>query len=501
MSKPKSPQTPPTHAKTLGELKAAGYVSRSVRDELRENMRAALVQNKKLFPGVIGYDKTVIPQLINAVLSRHNFILLGLRGQAKTRILRGLIDLLDEAIPVIADSDIRDDPMNPIGVDSKRLLAEAGDDLPIAWIGRDERYIEKLATPDVTIADLIGDIDPIKAANQRLDFADPEVIHYGIIPRANRGLFAINELPDLAPRIQVGLLNLLEEGDIQIRGFPVRLPLDMMMVFSANPEDYTNRGNIITPLKDRIESQIQTHYPQDLENAMAITRQEAWVERDGVACRLPEYFREIVEEIGFEARRSEFVDQGSGVSARVTISAIENLMSNAERRALLTGAAECVPRICDLGNVLPSITGKIELVYEGEQEGTVAVARHIVGRAVKAVFARIFPEAKQLEADQDRDESAFREVIEWFTKGRGVEISDEATDADYLAALREVKGLEALAQEHMRPVDELELGPAMELVLEGLHQHSMIGREELEGGGTLYGDLLGNMMSQLEGQG
>lgn len=484
---------------TLGALRATDYRPRSVREELRENLREALRSGRQLFPGVIGYDQTVIPQIVNAILSRHNFILLGLRGQAKTRILRGLMELLDEAVPVVAGSDLRDDPMHPMAEAAKRRVEQEGDELAIAWLTREERYVEKLATPDVTIADLIGDIDPIKAANRRLDFADPEVIHYGVIPRANRGLFAINELPDLAPRIQVGLLNILEEGDIQIRGFPVRLPLDLVMTFSANPEDYTNRGNIITPLKDRIESQIQTHYPRDLEHALAITRQEAWTDRGEGDVVLPDFFREIVEHIGFEARRSEFVDQNSGVSARVTISALENLVSNAERRALLTNEWPAVPRICDLGNVLPSITGKIELVYEGEQEGSVAVARHITGRAVKAVFASLFPEASKLEADQDRDDTPFREILDWFAESKSVTLADDQTNAEYLSELEQVPGLDAVVRTKLAPEDDAARGAAMELVLEGLHQFSMIAREDLDGGSTQYGDLLGNMMSQLEG--
>jgi len=451
---------------TLGALKRSGYRPRSVRDEIRENLRTAVRDGRDLFPGVIGYEKTVVPQIVNAILSRHNFILLGLRGQAKTRLLRGLVSFLDEAIPAVDGSEIRDDPLEPM--------------------------------PDVTIADLIGDIDPIKAATRKLDFADPEVIHYGVIPRANRGLFAINELPDLAPRIQVGLLNILEEGDIQIRGFPVRLPLDLLMVFSANPEDYTNRGNIITPLKDRIESQIQTHYPQDLEHAVAITKQEAWTDRDGPAVPIPDFLREVVEELAFEARKSEYVDQNSGVSARVTISALENLVSNAERRALMLGEDAATPRLCDLGSVLPAITGKIELVYEGEQEGTTAVARFITGKAVKNAFARRFPDAAKLEADKDRDDTPFRKIIDWFSGSNQVVVSDEMPTAEYLETLRSVDGLEELVREHGAPEDDSEVGPLMELVLDGLHQFSMIAREDLEGGFLQYGDLLGNMLSQLE---
>jgi magnesium chelatase subunit I len=347
------------------------------------------------------------------------------------------------------------------------------------------------------MADLIGDIDPVKAANKRLSFGDPEVIHYGVIPRTNRGIFAINEVPDLAPRIQVGLLNILEEGDVQIRGFPIRIPLDILMVFSANPEDYTNRGNLITPLKDRIESQIKTHYPRTLEEAMAITAQEAYVERDGVTVAVPPVLRELVEEMGIEARKSEYVDQSSGVSARVTISALENLVSNAERRAHKTGETRVVPRFADLGNVLPALTGKIELVYEGELEGTSNVARHIIGKAVKSVFTRRFPEAKRMDADRDRDDTPFQSIIDWFSSGKTLELTDELPEETYRASLKVVSGLADLAR-RLEPNDDEELATSMELVLEGLVQYSMIAREDLDTGHASYRDVLGEMMEQLE---
>ena len=376
---------------TLGELRNSGYQSRSVKRELRDNTRHALATGAPLFPGILGYERTVIPGITNALLAEHDFILLGLRGQAKTRILRSLVDLLDNEIPVLQGSELNDDPLAPISTWGQRLVAERGDETPIEWLPSGARYNEKLATPDVSIADLIGDIDPIKAATRRLTYADPEVIHFGVVARTNRGIFAINELPDLAPRIQVGLLNILEERDLQIRGFPVRIPLDVLMVFSANPEDYTNRGTIITPLKDRISSQILTHYPQSVEVAAEITSQEAWTNRDIQGIEIPREIRLMIEEISFAARDSDLIDQTSGVSARLSISAIELLISNLERRALSTGDNPTYPRICDLQMLFPALTGKIEMVYEGEQKGVEVVARQIIGDAVKRLFDQRFP--------------------------------------------------------------------------------------------------------------
>ncbi len=379
---------------TTGELRAAGYTTIPVREEVRKNLIRKIKNRETLFPGLIGYDKTVIPSLIHALLATHNFILLGLRGQAKSRILRSLSDLLDETIPIIRGCPVNDNPYAPLCKACKRLVEEMGEDTPVEWLHRSDRYNEKLATPDVSIADLIGDVDPIKAANKRISLSDEEAIHFGIIPRSNRGIFAINELPDLQPRIQVGLLNLLEEGDIQVRGYPLRLKLDILIAFSANPEDYTNRGNIITPLKDRIDSQILTHYPRSVSDAMTITEQEARTARDSSArLVMPPYFREMVEEIGFQARQSEFVYQNSGVSARLSISAMENLTSAMEKRALLTGEGVIYPRICDIQATIPAITGKIELVYEGEQEGSTSVARRLIGGAVKKTFEKFFPPA------------------------------------------------------------------------------------------------------------
>ncbi len=485
-------------ARTLGELKASGYRSRTVKQEVRENLIAAIREGRELFPGIVGYDKTVVPQLENAILSHHDFILLGLRGQAKTRILRALTGFLDAWLPAVRGCEINDSPFAPVCRACRNRLAELGDDLEIQWLGREDRYREKLATPDVTIADLIGDVDPIKAATRRLTFADEEVIHYGIIPRTNRGIFAINELPDLQPRIQVGLLNILEEKDIQIRGFPVRIPLDLLLVFSANPEDYTNRGNIITPLRDRIASQITTHYPLEIEHGMAITAQEAWTARDaGVEVQVPGYFRELIEEIAVQARQSEYVDQSSGVSARMTIALLENVMSNAERRGLRTGETAVQARLADLHGAVSAIGGKIELVFEGEQEGAVNVARHLIGRGVKALFGRKFPDAHKTKGKESAANPVYKPVLDWFAAGNTVEISDETPAREYHAALAKVTGLEALAHKHLKVSTPDELGPAMEFVLEGLHQHSVLSRERVDLGRVAFKDVLKSMFSGL----
>ncbi|HVT15596.1 MAG TPA: magnesium chelatase [Thermoanaerobaculia bacterium] len=465
--------------KTLGALRKAGYRPRTVKQELRDNLRERLAGGGPLFPGILGYDRTVIPAVVNALLAGHDFILLGLRGQAKTRILRSLITLLDPAVPVLAGSELNDDPLAPISTYGQRLVAEAGDEAPIAWLTGEERYNEKLATPDVSIADLLGDIDPIKAATRKLTFADPEVIHFGIVPRTNRGIFAINELPDLAPRIQVGLFNILEERDLQIRGFPVRIPLDILMVFSANPEDYTNRGSIITPLKDRISSQILTHYPPDTRVASDITRQEAWTERDIPTVVVSEPFRLLVEEISFAARESDLVDQSSGVSARVAISALELLVSNLERRSLATGDNPVHPRLCDLQMLLPAITGKVEMVYEGEQQGAEVVARRLIGQAVKKAFDARFPEVgKELGSGGDEDKGPYAPMVRWFAEGNSVTLSDEQPFADYEAEMRKVPGLGELAARHGRSREDRAL--AAEMVLEGLHQHLKLARNDLD---------------------
>jgi magnesium chelatase subunit I len=490
---------------TLGELRASGYKPRSVKEELRANLRRALSAGQNPFPGIHGYDRTVLPSLHNAILSRHDLLLLGLRGQAKTRLLRMLVNLLDPEIPSIAGSELNEDPFLPITKYGRRLLSEKGDATPIAWIPKEERYREKLATPDVTIADLIGDVDPIKAATERRAYSDEEVIHFGIVPRTNRGIFAINELPDLQPRIQVGLLNILEERDLQIRGFPIRIPLDILLVFSANPEDYTNRGNIITPLKDRISSQIQTHYPDDVKIAAKITAQEAWLERDGEPrTEVPDFFRELIEEIAFAARASEFVDQSSGVSARMAISATEVLVSNLERRGLANREARVVPRLCDLPATLPAITGKVEMVYEGEQQGSEVVAKKLIGTAVKKLFDAKFPapdsgrptDRRRIELEETADEGAsprrgraptpekihplYEPIVEWFAAGNKVMLSDDTPFAKHVAALESVPGLRKAVEEHFAPASPEELAIGMELVLEGLTQHLKIAREDLD---------------------
>jgi magnesium chelatase subunit I len=503
-----------SRAATLGELVRSGYRPRGVKEELRENLRRALARGENPFEGIYGYERTVLPALHNAILSKHDFLLLGLRGQAKTRLLRLLIGLLDPEIPAIAGSDLNEDPFRPITKYGRRILAERGDDTPLAWIPREERYREKLATPDVTIADLIGDVDPIKAATERRSYSDEEVIHFGIIPRTNRGIFAINELPDLQPRIQVGLLNILEERDLQIRGFPVRIPLDILLVFSANPEDYTNRGNIITPLKDRISSQILTHYPDDVKTAAQITAQEAWLEREPTpSVEIPEFFRELVEEIAFAARASEFVDQSSGVSARMPISAVEILASNLERRGLVHGERHVFPRLCDLPACLPAITGKVEMVYEGEQQGAEVIAKKLIATAVKKLFDARFPApdsgrpSQRRRADEeDTDELSmprrarstpppekihplYEPVLEWFTAGNKVTLSDDTPFREHLASLASVPGLKKAVEEHFAPASPEELAVGMELVLEGLTQHLKLAREDLDSR-VSYGEML-----------
>ena len=495
--------------RTLGELKALGHRYRSVKEELRENVIARLKARQPLFAGIVGYEHTVEPQIVNAVLSKHDFILLGLRGQAKTRMLRSLVQFLDEYVPAIEGCPLNSDPFMPLTHAARQSIDVHGDSTPIRWVHRDERYQEKLATPDVTIADLIGDIDPIKAATLRLDYSDERVIHYGIIPRSNRGIFAINELPDLQPRIQVGLLNILEEKDFQIRGFPVRIPLDVAMVFSANPEDYTNRGNIITPLRDRISSQIITHYPLTREQGVAITRQESWVERkSGVDVQVPQFMRELVEEVAIQARKSEYVDQNSGVSARLTIALLENVVSNAERRGLLTGEKRVVTRVCDLQSAVSAVSGKVELVLEGEQEGAQNVARALLGRGVKALFAQRFPDAfkprrarrRGAEPPDDSEgqtTAEYRPVLEWFSSGNHLELGDDIPQAEFASSLAKVKGLADLAARYLEPKDGDEHAVAMELVLEGLHQSSMLSRDRTDDGTTGYKDMLKQMLSGL----
>ncbi len=472
-----------TKPETLGGLRGAGFKSRTVKDELRANLLRHLEQRTPLFPGVHGYDRTVIPGLINAILAGHDLILLGLRGQAKTRLLRGLTDLLDAEIPALVGCELNDDPLAPVSVTGRRLIEEHGDDAPIRWISRDQRYNEKLATPDVSIADLLGDVDPIKAANQNLTFSDPEVIHWGIVPRTNRGIFAINEVPDLSPRIQVGLLNILEERDLQIRGFPIRVPLDIQMVFSANPEDYTNRGSIITPLKDRIASQILTHYPADIETAARITAQEAWTERGETAPQVAvgERAQLLIEEISLAARESDLVDQSSGVSARVAISALEVLVSNLERRAVTLGEAPAAARLCDFHMIMPAITGKVEIVYEGEQKGIEVVVKQIIGRAVRAMFEREFPEiGKEVGSGGDGDSGPYAAIVAWFADGNAVTLSDETPFSEYQAELGRVPGLLDLVAEHAPTESATDQAFLAEMVLEALHQNVKLAREDLD---------------------
>ena len=484
--------------KTLGDLKASGYESRSVKDELRAGLIRKLKSGEEVFPGILGFEQTVIPQIQHALLARHDLILLGLRGQAKSRLVRLLPTLLDEWVPIVEGSEINDDPLQPISKYARELTEAEGGDTPVAWLHRSARYGEKLATPDTSIADLIGDIDPIKAATRKLTYADEEVIHFGIIPRTNRGIFAINELPDLQPRIQVGLLNIMEEQDIQIRGFNVRIPLDLAMVFTANPEDYTNRGNIITPLKDRIDSQIITHYPKTIEIGVQITRQEAWQERGGdVEVRIPHYLREIVEQIAFEARESEYIDQKSGVSARLTRAALEDLVSAAERRAILTGESETTARISDLYAVEPAVTGKVELVYEGEQEGAQGVARVLIGKAIASIFKRYFPDPADTKSDE-AGRTAYAEPLQWFARGGKVDLDAGLSFRDYSTALDRVDGLAAVVKKHTSPDSPAETASAMEFVLEALHQHSLLGKDLVQERAS-YGDIMGSVLGNLGG--
>jgi magnesium chelatase subunit I len=470
-----------SNIKTLAELKRSGYKSRSIKQELRENLIKQLKNKEAGFEGIIGYEDTVIPDLQTAILSQHNILLLGLRGQAKTRIARLMVNLLDEYIPFVEGSELFDDPMNPISWYARQQLEILGDDTPIAWLHRSERYTEKLATPDVTVADLIGDVDPIKAASLKLHYSDERVIHYGLIPRAHRSIFVINELPDLQARIQVALFNILQEKDIQIRGFKLRLPLDVQFVFTANPEDYTNRGSIVTPLKDRIESQILTHYPRSVEISRKITQQEARltpeqlvsVESDGLV-------KDLIEQIAFEARNSEYIDKKSGVSARLTITAYENLISNAERRMLINNEERTFVRISDFLGVIPAITGKIELVYEGEQEGPAKVANILVGKAIKTLMAQYFPDPEKLK--RSKTQNPYKEIIDWFASGHSVSIVDDLSEANYSAALNAVPGLRTVVKQfHPTLIDTQQL-LLMEFLLHGLSEFSQVSKSYLDNG-------------------
>lgn len=478
---------------TLGELRASGYATRSVKDEMRANLIKKIRGGEKLFRGIVGYDETVIPQLINAVLSKHNIILLGTRGQAKSRIIRQLTELLDEEMPIIVGSEINDNPFNPLSAYGRHQVDFHGDETKIDWVKRDNRFVEKLATPDVTIADIIGDVDPIKAAKGGHLLSDELTIHYGLLPRANRGIFAINELPDLAGKIQVGLFNIMQEGDVQIKGYPVRLPLDVMLVFSANPEDYTARGKIITPLKDRIGSEISTHYPKDIGLGVEITKQEAWTKRadfEGFTVEIPEFIAECVEQIAFEARDDQRIDKRSGVSQRFPITATEAMVSNAERRALFTNEPEIVPRISDIYASLPAMTGKMELEYEGEQIGANKMARDLIKKACGVIFEGFF-----LGID-------FAPTIHWFDDGNKLLLSDTASADECVMLLRSVPDLieSTLVPLEFTKNDKAKLVSACEFVLEGLYAQNKISRNE-EGGyealtrtkrdrrGLIYDDL------------
>ena len=478
--------------KTLGELRASGYKPRSIKEELRENLIKKISKKEKVFTGIIGFDDTVIPDLERAILSRHNVLLLGLRGQAKTRLARLMVQLLDEYMPIIAGSELNDDPLNPISRVALDLVAKHGDDTPIAWIHRDERYVEKLATPDVSIADLVGDVDPIKAATLKLPYSDERVIHFGLIPRSHRCIFVINELPDLQARIQVSLFNILQEGDMQIRGFKLRLPLDIQFVFTANPEDYTNRGSIITPLKDRIESQILTHYPKEISIARSITEQEAATTVGQKNIRVPEVLKVLLERISFEARDSEFIDEKSGVSARLSISAYENLLSAAERRMLINKEKKTTARITDFWGIVPAITGKVELVYEGEQEGPYSVAMHLIGAAIKKEFLELFPNPEKLKRGREKD--PFGTIRAWFSGGNGVNLLNDEKDSAYKKALDKVAGLRKMVEHEGVPAEDVYT--YMELVLHGLAEFNVINKDYIESKFTFH-DYLANMLGDL----
>jgi magnesium chelatase subunit I len=475
---------------TLGELKASGYRSRSIKDELRENLIQKLKAKESVFEGVLGFEDTVLPDIERAILSRHNVLLLGLRGQAKTRIARMMVHLLDEYMPIVKGSELHDDPLSPISRYAVDLIAEKGDETPIDWVHRDERYVEKLATPDVSVADLIGDVDPIKAATLKLPYSDERVIHFGLIPRAHRAIFVINELPDLQARIQVSLFNILQEGDIQIRGFKLRLPLDITFVFTANPEDYTNRGSIITPLKDRIESQILTHYPRTIDIAKKITRQEAKLSGDqDKKVEVPELMSTLLEKISFEARDSEYIDEKSGVSARLSISGYENMVSTAERRMLINGEKKTRVRIIDFWGVVPAITGKVELVYEGEQEGPYAVAVNLLGNAVKKLFLEYFPNPDKLKKGRERD--PFGTIRAWFSAGNTLDLLNDSSDKEYRKALDDVAGLKKLVEAHK--VAKEDQYTFMELVLHGLSEFNVINKDYIDSKFS-FRDLLADML-------
>ena len=481
--------------KTLGELKKSGYESKSIKDELRSNLREKIKSGKPTFEGVHGFENTVIPELERAILSRHNINLLGLRGQAKTRLARKMIELLDEYIPFVSGSEINDDPLQPISRFAKDIIELKGDETAISWLHRSDRFFEKLATPDVTVADLIGDVDPIKAANLKLSYADDRVIHFGMIPRANRCIFVINELPDLQARIQVALFNILQEGDIQIRGFKLRMPLDMQFVFTANPEDYTNRGSIVTPLKDRIGSQILTHYPETIKIARTITEQEAKLDvTQNDMVYVPSLARDLLEQISFEARESEYIDNKSGVSARLSITAFENLLSTAERRALKSGTDKTTLRLSDFMGIIPAITGKVELVYEGEQEGAAAVAQHLLGDAIHTFFPAYFPKIEKLEKEGVKN--AYTDIIEWFFAESGFELLDDASDEEYERILGSIVPLEILIKKYQPQLEKEDKFFMKEFILWGLVEYKKLSKDRFSEG-YQFKDIYGSFISKL----
>ena len=483
-----------SNIKTLGDLKKSGYTSKSIKKELRENLISKMRLKENVFIGIHGYENTVIPELERAILSKHNINLLGLRGQAKTRLARLMIGLLDEYIPVVKGSEINDDPLNPLSRYAKELIAQKGDETPIIWLHREDRFAEKLATPDVTVADIIGDVDPIKAANLKLSYADDRVIHFGMIPRANRCIFVINELPDLQARIQVALFNILQEGDIQIRGFKLRLPLDMQFVFTANPEDYTNRGSIVTPLKDRIGSQILTHYPTDIETAKIITQQEAKSLAKDIV-HVPELAKDLLEQIVFEARESEFIDAKSGVSARLSITAYQNLISAAERRMILSRETKTTVRLSDFDGIIPAITGKVELVYEGEQEGAKVVAENLIKKAIKTLYPVYFPEIKKLEK-QDVQES-YDGIVSWFfNSDKDFELLNDFSDVAYQKELDKIEPLQDFIDKNQPNANKEDLYFVKEFVLWGLVEYKKLSKHRFEEG-TQFKDPYGSYISGL----
>ena len=500
-----------TKITTFGELKRTGYKSKSIKDELRDNLIRFLKKNENPFEGIIGYEETVIPDIQTAILSRHNIILLGLRGQAKTKIARMLINLLDEFIPVVAGSELNDDPLHPLSRYSKDMIAENGDDTKIEWHHRSERYAEKLATPDVSVADLIGDVDPIKAAALKLPYSDERVIHLGLIPRSHRSIFVINELPDLQARIQVALFNILQESDIQIRGFKVRLPLDIQFVFTANPEDYTNRGSIVTPLKDRIDSQILTHYPKSIGVSQQITEQESKFTPDQKKkINTNQLMKDLVEQIAFEARASEYIDPKSGVSARLTISAYENLISSAERRMIINNEDCTHIRISDLYGVIPAITGKIELVYEGEQEGPAKVAHILISKAIRNLFNNYFPSpdkvkrkdpqinrVKNQPEQSTQEPNPYNSITSWFNKGNKVDILNTVSDKEYEITLAKIPGLKEIVKKYQPAINGKDNLLLMEFVLHGLAEYSMLSKFRLENG-LQFKDMLSSIFTMTQ---